>query len=140
MAFKSIYIWPTFRAEILIQKRNAQEFWMIEPEIAFCNLNGIMDVEEDMLKYIVKYVLRECKTEIEFLNKFVEQGLLDKLTKLVDSKFTRISHEEVITILKEAKVKFEFEPKYGEDIAKEHEKYITEYFNGPVFITNWPKI
>ena len=113
---------------------------MIEPEIAFCDLNGIMDVEEDMLKYIVKYVLRECKTEIEFLNKFVEQGLLDKLTKLVDSKFTRISHEEVITILKEAKVKFEFEPKYGEDIAKEHEKYITEYFNGPVFITNWPKI
>ena len=140
MAFKKVYTFgPTFRAENSNTKTHAAEFWMIEPEIAFCDLNGIMDVEEDMLKYIVKYVLRECKTEIEFLNKFVEQGLLDKLTKLVDSKFTRISHEEVITILKEAKVKFEFEPKYGEDIAKEHEKYITEYFNGPVFITNWPK-
>ena len=77
-----------------------------------------------------------------FLDKFVEKGLLDKLTKLINSKFTRISHEDVITILKEAKdkgQKFEFNPEYGEDIAKEHEKYITEYFNGPVFITNWPK-
>ena len=76
---------------------------------------------------------------MEFLDKFVENGLIDKLTKLVNSKFTRITHEEVITILKNSKQKFEFTPEYGEDIAKEHEKYITEYFNGPVFITNWPK-
>ena len=112
---------------------------MIEPEIAFCDLNGLMDIEEDMLKYIVKYVLEHAKEEMEFLNKFVEKGLIDKLKKLINSKFTRVTHEEVITILKESKQKFEFVPEYGEDIAKEHEKYITEYFGGPVFITDWPK-
>ena len=140
MAFKNIYTFgPTFRAENSNTKTHASEFWMIEPEIAFCDLEGLMDVEEDMLKYIVKYVLEHAKDEMEFCDKFVEKGLLEKLNKLVNSKFTRITHEEVITILKEAKVKWEFAPEYGEDIAKEHEKYITEYFNGPVFITNWPK-
>ena len=94
---------------------------------------------ESMLKYVVKYVLDNCKDEMEFLDKFVEKGLLDKLNKLINSNFTRVTHEEVIKILKEANVKFEFTPEYGEDIAKEHEKYITEYFNGPVFITDWPK-
>ena len=140
MAYKKIYTFgPTFRAENSNTKTHASEFWMIEPEVAFCDLNGIMDVEEDMLKYIVKYVLDNCPNEMEFFDKFVEKGLIDKLTKLVNSKFTRIKHEDVITILKEAKVKWEFTPEYGEDIAKEHEKYITEYFNGPVFITDWPK-
>lgn len=94
---------------------------------------------ESMLKYVVKYVLDNCKEEMEFLDKFVEKGLITKLNSLINSKFTRIKHEDVITILKEAKVKFEFEPEYGGDIAKEHEKYITEYFNGPVFIIDWPK-
>ena len=140
MAYKKIYTFgPTFRAENSNTKTHASEFWMIEPEVAFCDLEGIMDVEEDMLKYIVKYVLDNCPNEMEFFDKFVEKGLIDKLTKLVNSKFTRIKHEDVITILKEAKVKWEFTPEYGEDIAKEHEKYITEYFNGPVFITDWPK-
>ena len=140
MAYKKIYTFgPTFRAENSNTKTHASEFWMIEPEVAFCDLNGIMDVEEDMLKYIVKYVLDNCKNEMEFFDKFVEKGLIEKLTKLVNSKFTRIKHEDVITILKEAKVDFEFEPEYGQDIAKEHEKYITEYFDGPVFITDWPK-
>ena len=140
MAYKKIYTFgPTFRAENSNTKTHASEFWMIEPEIAFCDLDGVMDIEEDMLKYIVNYVLENCKDEMEFLDKFVENGLIEKLTKLVNSNFTRIDHEEVITILKNADVKWEFEPKYGEDIAKEHEKYITEYFNGPVFIKNWPK-
>ena len=140
MAYKKVYTFgPTFRAENSNTKTHASEFWMIEPEIAFCDLEGLMDIEEDMLKYVVKYVLDNCSEEIEFFNKFVEQGLKDKLTKLVNSKFTRISHEDVITILKNADVKWEFTPEYGEDIAKEHEKYITEHFNGPVFITNWPK-
>ena len=112
---------------------------MIEPEIAFCDLEGDMNIMEDMLKYVVSYVLDNCKDEMTFLDKFVEKGLIDKLTKLVNSKFTRIRHEDVITILKDAKVKWEFTPEYGEDIAKEHEKYITEYFDGPVFITDWPK-
>ncbi len=139
-AFKKTYTFgPTFRAENSNTKTHASEFWMIEPEISFCDLNELMDIEEDMLKFIVNYVLEHAKDEMEFLDKFVENGLIDKLTKLVNSKFTRITHEEVITILKNSKQKFEFTPEYGEDIAKEHEKYITEYFNGPVFITNWPK-
>ena len=139
-AFKKVYTFgPTFRAENSNTKVHASEFWMIEPEIAFCDLNGIMDIEEDMLKFIVSYVLDKAKDELEFLDKFVEKGLIEKLTKLVDSKFTRITHKEVISILKKADVKWEFEPEYGEDIAKEHEKYITEYFDGPVFITDWPK-
>ena len=140
MAFRKIYTFgPTFRTEKSNTKTHANEFWMIEPEIAFCDLEGLMDIEEDMLKFVVKYVMDKCPDELAFFDKFVENGLLDKLNKLVNSKFTRISHEEVIKILKDAKVKWEFEPEYGEDIAKEHEKYITEYFNGPVFITNWPK-
>ena len=140
LAFKKTYTFgPTFRAENSNTKTHASEFWMIEPEIAFCDLEGLMDIEEDMLKFIVKYVLDHEKDEMEFLDKFVEKGLIEKLTKLINSKFTRITHEDVITILKEAKQNFEFTPEYGEDIAKEHEKYITEYFDGPVFITNWPK-
>lgn len=140
MSHKKVYTFgPTFRAENSNTKTHASEFWMIEPEVAFCDLDGIMDVEEDMLKFIVKYVLDNCPNEMEFFDKFVEKGLIDKLTKLVNSTFTRIKHEDVITILKDAKVKWEFTPEYGEDIAREHEKYITEYFNGPVFITYWPK-
>ena len=140
LAYKKTYTFgPTFRAENSNTKTHASEFWMIEPEIAFFDLKGNMDIMESMLKYVVKYVLDNCKDEMEFLDKFVEKGLLDKLNKLINSNFTRVTHEEVIKILKEANVKFEFTPEYGEDIAKEHEKYITEYFNGPVFITDWPK-
>ena len=140
MAFSKIYTFgPTFRAENSNTKTHMSEFWMIEPEIAFCDLNGLMDIEEDMLKYVINYCLTNAKDELEFLDKFVEKGLIEKLNKVVNSKFTRITHEEVVTILKEAKCKWEFQPEYGEDIAKEHEKYITEYFNVPVFITNWPK-
>lgn len=139
-AFKKTYTFgPTFRAENSNTKVHASEFWMIEPEISFCDLEGDMDIMEDMLKYVVSYVLENAKDEMKFLDQFVEKGLIDKLTRLVNSKFTRIDHKDVITILKNADVKWEFEPEYGKDIAKEHEKYITEYFNGPVFIKNWPK-
>ena len=140
LAYKRIYTFgPTFRAENSNTKTHASEFWMIEPEMAFCDLEGDMDVMEEMLKYVVKYVLDNAKVELEFLNNFVEKGLIDKLERLVNSNFVRIDHKDVITILKEAKIDWEFPPEYGEDIAKEHEKYITEYFNGPVFIKNWPK-
>lgn len=140
LAYKKTYTFgPTFRAENSNTKVHANEFWMIEPEIAFCDLNGDMEIMEEMLKYVVSYVLEHCKDEMEFLDKFVEKELLDKLNKLVKSKFTRVTHKEVIDILQKADVKWEFEPKQGEDIAKEHEKYITEYFDGPVFITDWPK-
>ena len=140
MAYKKTYTFgPTFRAENSNTKTHANEFWMIEPEMAFTDLEGDMDVMEEMLKYVVKYVLDNCSEEMAFFDSFVEKGLIEKLTKLVNSEFVRIDHEEVIRILKEAPVKWEFTPEYGEDIAKEHEKYITEYFNGPVFIKNWPK-
>ena len=140
MAYKRIYTFgPTFRTENSNTKTHANEFWMIEPEIAFCDLNGLMDIEEDMLKFIVNYVLEKCPTEIDFFDKFVENGLKEKLTKLVNSKFVRITHHDVVDILKKADIKWEFTPSYDDDIAKEHERYITEYFNSPVFITDWPK-
>ena len=140
MCYKKVYTFgPTFRAENSNTKTHANEFWMIEPEMAFVNLEQDMDIMEDMLKYVVKYILDNASEEVNFFDSFVEKGLKDKLTNLVNSEFVRIDHEEVIKILKEAKVKWEFEPEYGEDIAKEHEKYITEYFGKPVFIKNWPK-
>ncbi len=139
-AFKKIYTFgPTFRTENSNTKTHANEFWMIEPEICFCDLDGLMDIEEDFLKYIVNYILTNCKDDVEFLDKFVSKGLKEKLEKLASSKFTRIDHKDVVDILKKAPVKWEFTPEYGEDIAKEHERYITEYFGGPVFIKNWPK-
>ncbi len=140
MAFSDIYTFgPTFRTENSNTKTHANEFWMIEPEMAFCDIHELMDIEEEMLKFVVQYVLNTCPLEIQFCDQFVAKGLKEKLQKLLDSKFTRISHHEVIDILKKANVKWEFLPNYEEDIAKEHEKYITEYFNGPVFITDWPK-
>lgn len=140
MAFGDIYTFgPTFRTENSNTKTHANEFWMIEPEMAFCDLEGLMDVEEEMLKYVIKYVLDKCPLEIDFCDKFVEKGLREKINHVLNSHFTRISHHDVIDILKKAPVKWELEPDYGEDIAKEHEKYIAEYFNGPVFIKDWPK-
>ena len=139
-AFAKTYTFgPTFRAENSNTKTHASEFWMIEPEMAFVDLNGNMDVMESLLKYVVKSCLEKAADEYTFLDQFVEKGLKEKLEKLLSSSFTRITHEEAITLLKKADVKWEFEPQYGEDIAKEHEKYLTEYFDGPVFITDWPK-
>ena len=140
MAFKKIYTFgPTFRTENSNTKTHANEFWMIEPEIAFMHLDDLMNVEEDMLKFIVKKVLDLCNDELVFLDKFVSNGLLDKLTKLINADFVRITHHDAIELLLNSGVKFEFKPSYDDDIAKEHEKWITEHFNAPVFIYNWPK-
>ena len=141
MAFKKIYTFgPTFRAENSNTKTHASEFWMIEPEVAFCDLEGIMDIEEDMLRYIIKYVMEHATEEIEFLNKFVEPGLIDKLNIVLNNEPARVTHKEAIDILINSGKKFEYEPKHGEDLAKEHEKYLTEeYFKSPVFVYNWPK-
>ena len=139
-AYGKIYTFgPTLRSENSNTKTHANEFWMIEPEIAFCDLDQLMDIEEDCLKFVVSRVLEKCPEEMEFCDKFIEQGLIDKLHKLVNSKFVRIDHKEAIDILKKADREWEFKPEYGEDLAKEHEKYLTEYFNGPVFVKNWPK-
>ena len=139
-AFGKIYTFgPTLRSENSNTKTHANEFWMIEPEISFCDLDELMDIEEDFLKYIVKAVLERCPEEMEFCDKFISNGLIDKLNKLLDSEFVRLDHKDAIDLLKKADRKWEFEPEYGGDLAKEHEKYITEYFNGPVFVKNWPK-
>lgn len=139
-AYGKIYTFgPTLRSENSNTKTHANEFWMIEPEIAFCDLEQLMDIEEYCLKFVVSKVLEKCPEEMEFCDKFIEQGLIDKLHKLVNSKFVRIDHKEAIDILKKADKEWEFKPEYGEDLAKEHEKYLTEYFNGPVFVKNWPK-
>ena len=140
MAFGDIYTFgPTFRTENSNTQTHANEFWMIEPEMAFCDLEGLMDIEEEMLKSVIAYVLKNAKDEIDFCDQFVEKGLKAKLNDIINSKFTRISHHDVVDILLKAPVKWEFKPSYLDDISKEHERYITEYFNGPVFITNWPK-
>ena len=140
MAFKKIYTFgPTFRTENSNTKTHANEFWMIEPEMAFMHLDDLMNVEEEMLKSIVSKVLDTCGDELTFLDKFVSNGLIDKLKKLVSDKFVRITHHDAIELLINSGEKFEFTPSYDDDIAKEHEKWITEHFNAPVFIYNWPK-
>lgn len=141
MAFKRVYTFgPTFRAENSNTKTHASEFWMIEPEVAFCDLDGIMDVEEDMLRYIVQYIMENAKEELDFLDQFVEKGLKEKLQIVLDKASVRITHEEAIRLLKESGKDFEYKPEYGEDLAKEHEKYLTEeYFKSPVFVKDWPK-
>ena len=141
LAYRKTYTFgPTFRAEESNTKNHASEFWMVEPEIAFCDLDEDMNIMEDMLKYVVKYILRNCNEELLFLDKFVEKGLIDKLKHLTKTKAIRITHEEAIKYLLDSGKEFEFKPTYGEDLAREHEKYLTEEkFNAPVFVYNWPK-
>ena len=141
MGFGNVYTFgPTFRAENSNTQRHASEFWMIEPEMAFADLSDVMDTMEEMIKYIIKFVLKETPDEMKFFDQFVEKGLIGRLTQVADSSFARVTHEDAITILRNAKCKFENEPKYGEDLATEHEKYLTEvHFKSPVFVTDWPK-
>ena len=141
LAFKNVYTFgPTFRAENSNTKTHASEFWMIEPEMSFTDLDGLMNVEEEMLKYIINYVLEHGQAEIKFLDNFVEKGLMKKLTDFVNSQAVRIDHKEAIQILIDSGVNFENTPIFGEDLAKEHEKYLTEVkFKSPVFVKNWPK-
>ena len=139
-AFTKVYTFgPTFRADHSNTPYHIAEFWQIEPEVAFCDLEGIMDIGEEMLKYVIKYVLEHAKDEIEYLDKNVKEGLIEKLTKAMKEKYKRITYKECIKILKESGKNWEFAPEYGEDIAKEHERYLTEYFDCPIFITMWPK-
>ena len=140
-AFAKTYTFgPTFRAEKSNTTRHAAEFWMMEPEICFCDLNELMNNEEEMIKYVISYVLTECKDEIEFLNKFVDTGLIARLTNIVESDFVRLDYTEAIEILEKVKDKFEFPVKWGIDLQSEHERYITEeVYKKPVFLKNYPK-
>lgn len=143
MAFSKIYTFgPTFRAEDSNTKTHASEFWMIEPEMAFTDLQGLMDVEEDFLKNILTTILNKCDKELEFLEKFNSLPLRQRMQQLIDSQIVRLSFHDAITILKEADAteNFEFKPDYDSDLAREHEKYLTEKkFNAPVFVYDWPK-
>ena len=141
MAYKRVYTFgPTFRAENSNTKTHAAEFWMIEPEVCFCDLDGLMDLEEDFLKAIVREVLDKAMPELTFLQGYAKSNLIEKLEKLTTSTVARVTHKEAIDILQKAPKAFEHPAVQGEDLFKEHEKYLTEeYFGSPVFIYDWPK-
>lgn len=141
MAFRNVYTFgPTFRAENSNTARHAAEFWMIEPEIAFAELSDNMELAEDMVKYIINYVLENAPEEMEFFNRFIDNTLLERLNNIVNSDFGVITYTEAVDILKKSNVKFEYPVEWGIDLQTEHERYITEQvFNKPVFVINYPK-
>ena len=141
MAFRNVYTFgPTFRAEASYTPRHAAEFWMIEPEIAFATLKEDMDLQEEMVKYIISAVLEECPEEMNFLNSFVDKGLIDRLKFVRDSEFVRCTYTDAIDILQKSGEKFEYPISWGSDLQTEHERYLTEkHFGKPVFVTDWPK-
>ncbi len=141
LAFRDIYTFgPTFRAEYSFTARHAAEFWMIEPEMAFCDLAGNMDLAEDMVKYVIRSVMERCPDELAFFNNFVDKGLLARLENVVNSDFTRISYTEAVELLKQSGAEFKYPVEWGSDLQTEHERYITEQIYGkPVFVTGYPK-
>jgi asparaginyl-tRNA synthetase len=141
LAFKNIYTFgPTFRAENSNTAKHAAEFWMIEPEIAFADLQDDMALAEDLIKDIIRSILRECPEEMAFFNSFVDTGLLDRLHNVIDNDFGTVTYTEAIELLKQAKVPFEFPVSWGCDLQTEHERYLTEVvFKKPIFVTNYPK-
>ena len=141
MAFGDVYTFgPTFRAEVSYTQRHAAEFWMIEPEMAFADLNDYMNTAEAMVKYIINRVLERCPMEMEFFNSFVDKGLLERLHNVVNNEFGRISYTEAVDILEKSGKKFDFPVKWGIDLQTEHERYLTEeVFKKPIFVTDYPK-
>ena len=141
MAFKNIYTFgPTFRAENSNTTRHAAEFWMIEPEIVFADLQDLMRLEEDMIKYIISYVLEHAPEEMAFFNQFVDKGLLDRLNNVLNNDFGRITYTEAVELLEKHNDKFDYPVSWGCDLQTEHERYLTEQvFKKPVFVTDYPK-
>ena len=141
MAFSNVYTFgPTFRAEDSHTARHAAEFWMIEPEMAFCDLEGDMELAEAMIKYIIKKVLAECKEEIEFCNKFFDKELIERLNNIYNSNFEKITYTDAVELLKKHNNEFEYKVEWGTDLQTEHERYLTEkIFKKPVFVTDYPK-
>ena len=139
-AFRNVYTFgPTFRAENSNTVKHAAEFWMIEPEICFADLKDDMDLAEEMLKYVIKYVLENCKEEMEFFNNFIDKGLLDRLNNVVSSDFGRISYTEAVELLAKHNKEFEFPVSWGVDLQTEHERFLSEkIFEKPVFVTDYP--
>ena len=141
LAFGDVYTFgPTFRAENSNTQRHAAEFWMIEPEMAFCDLAGDMDVAEDMIKYVIRTVLARCPQEMDFFNSFVDKGLLERLQHVASSDFGRVTYTEAVDILMKHNDKFDFKVEWGTDLQTEHERYLTEQvYKRPVFVTDYPK-
>ncbi|MBR4020539.1 MAG: asparagine--tRNA ligase, partial [Firmicutes bacterium] len=141
MAFRNIYTFgPTFRAENSYTARHASEFWMIEPEIAFADLEDNMELAEAMVKYIINYVLEHAPEEMAFFNQFIDKGLLDRLDNIVNSDFGRITYTEAVDILLKSGKKFEYPVEWGIDLQTEHERYLTEeVYKKPLFVTDYPK-
>jgi len=140
MAFRNVYTFgPTFRAENSNTQRHASEFWMVEPEIAFADIKDDMFLAESLVKYVISYILAKAPEEIAFFDAFVEKGLKTKLEQVVHSKFKSVTHHDAIDILLASGESFENKPEHGEDLATEHEKYLTKHFGGPVFVIDWPK-
>ncbi len=141
MAFSDVYTFgPTFRAERSNTTRHAAEFWMIEPEMSFCDLEGDMDVAEAMVKAIIRHVMKTCPAEIEFLNNFVDKGLIERLNNVSENEFVRLTYTKAIEILEKVKDRFEFPVYWGCDLQSEHERYLTEQvYKKPVFLTDYPK-
>ncbi|MCD8332976.1 MAG: asparagine--tRNA ligase [Clostridiales bacterium] len=141
LAFKNIYTFgPTFRAENSNTTRHAAEFWMIEPEIAFADLKDDMLLAESMLKYVIRYVLEHAPEEMEFFNKFVDKGLLDRLRHVLDSDFAHVTYTEAVDILMKENDRFDYKVSWGADLQTEHERFLTEeVFQRPVFVTDYPK-
>ena len=141
LAFGKVYTFgPTFRSENSNTTRHASEFWMIEPEMAFCDLSGDMKVMHDLIKYVINYLFDNCRTEMEFFDQFVEKGLLEKLHHVTDNEFAHTTYTEVIQILEKHNDKFEYKVKWGIDLQSEHERYLCEQvFKKPVFVTDYPK-
>ena len=140
-AFRKIYTFgPTFRAENSNTTRHAAEFWMIEPEIAFADLNDNMELAESMLKYIIRYVMENAPEEMNFFNSFVDKGLLERLNHVVNSEFAHVTYTEAIKLLEENNDKFDYKVSWGCDLQTEHERYLTEQiYKRPVFVTDYPK-
>ena len=141
MAFGRVYTFgPTFRAEKSYTQRHAAEFWMIEPEIAFADLSDDMALAEDMINYVIRYVMTECPDDLNFCNQFVDRGLLERLNHVISSDFARVSYTEAVKILEKNNEKFEYPVSWGTDLQTEHERYLTEQvFHAPVFVTDYPK-
>ena len=141
MAFRNIYTFgPTFRAENSNTTRHAAEFWMIEPEMAFADLDDNMEVAEGMLKYVIRYVLEHAPEEMAFFNSFIDKGLLDRLNNVVNSEFGRVTYTEAVKILEEHNDQFDYKVSWGCDLQTEHERFLTEQiFKKPVFVTDYPK-
>ena len=141
MAFGKIYTFgPTFRAENSNTPRHAAEFWMIEPEIAFADLNDDMDLARDMIKYVLRYVMEHCPDEMAFFNQFFDKGLIARLTDLIESDFAKVTYTQAIELLSPHKDEFEYPVYWGADLQTEHERYLTEkVFGRPVFVTDYPK-